>query len=190
MKPMKSCLLFCVSTITVLISTIAGAQTPVATPSPCIQQACYFATTALSLGSSAATTLTVQEPATTPARQVQFTSAVVQCSGQAFSVDQSQNGTGASATAGTAVPLIPIATTLAGGGTVAATAKVFTASNVGAGTATAPTLSYTAGDPRVIDLSPRTMGGAGITNNYSVKVTNNGGSSCNAVIAIYWWEKL
>lgn len=164
------------------------AQVPVQVPTSCIQQGCYFGTTSLTLSGSAATTLTIQQPAAN-ARQVTFIAAVAQCSGQTFTVDQAQNGTGATATAGTAVPLIPIQANQNGTVTAAA-ATVWTASNVGGGTATAPSLVYTAGDPRVIGLSDRTMGGNGIGSNYSVKLTNNGGSSCTAVIAIYWREKI
>lgn len=167
---------------------IALAQVPVQIPSPCIQQACFYATTSLSLGSASTTTLTIQQPAAA-ARQVNFQAAVVQCSGQAFSVDQAQNGAGATTTAGTAINLIPVKTSLSGSAITAA-AKVFTASNVGAGTATAATLAYTAGDPRVVGLGDRTMGSSGIANNYSVKITNNGGSSCTASIAIYWSERI
>lgn len=171
-----------------LYAGVLSAQVPVQVPSACIQQACFFATTTLSLGSSASTTLTIQQPAAN-ARQVNFQAAVVQCSGQAFSVDQAQNGTGATTTAGTAVNLIPVKTSVTGSAITAA-AKVFTASNVGAGTATAPTLPYTVGDPRVIGLDNRTMGNSGIANNYSVKITNNGGSSCTGFIAIYWSERI
>ena len=163
------------------------AQTPVQERSICVSQACFYATTSLTLASSAATTLTIQQPAT-GARQVTFNAAIVQCGGQTFTVDQAQNGAGATTTAGTAVALLPVQYSSAGPAITAA-AKVFTASNVGGGTAVAPTLSFGAGDPRVIDLSQRTVGLSGITNNYSITLTNTGGSSCTGTISIYWSEK-
>lgn len=188
MKPMKSCILFIVSIAAILIPT-AVPQTPVGTPSPCLQQACFFATTSATLAGSAATTLTVQQPATGTAHQINFIAVVAQCSGQAFSVDQSQNGTAATTTAGSTVGLIPIIKTAAGAA-VTSTANVFTASNVGSGTATAPTLAYTAGDPHTIGLADRSMSGTGNTQNYSIKVTNNGSASCTGAIAIYWYERI
>jgi len=98
-----------------LVATGAGAaaQTPVQNQNPCLQSACFFATQSGTVASSGATTLTIQQPATA-ARQVTFMGAVVQCPGQSFTIGQSQNGTAATATAGTAVALIPIATINAG----------------------------------------------------------------------------
>jgi hypothetical protein len=167
------------------------AQTPVQNQNPCLQQACFFATQSGTVASSGATTLTIQQPATA-ARQVTFMGAVVQCPGQSFTIGQSQNGTAATATAGTAVALIPIATINAGTTPVTAKALVFTASNVGGGTAVAPALTYASGsNPPVIDLSQRTMG----TPNpgplsYSVTLTNTGAGNCTGSIGIYWAEKI
>lgn len=164
-----------------LVCAIHGqSQVPTQSINPCLQQSCYFATVSGSIGSSGTSKLTIQQPAA-GGKQITLIAAVVQCSGQAFTVDQAQNGTGATATAGTAVPLIPT--------TAGAVAKIFTASNVGSGTAVAPSLIYTAGDPRVIDLTQRTTGLSGITNNYTVTVTNNGASSCTGGVSLYWSEK-
>ncbi|MDE2098947.1 MAG: hypothetical protein KGL39_16965 [Patescibacteria group bacterium] len=157
------------------------AQTPVQITNPCIQNGCYVATTSTTLGASASTTLTVQQKAS-GARAVQFSAAVVQCPGQSFTVDQSQNGTAATATTGSAVALTPT--------TTAAAATVWTASNVGAGTATAPTLSFVSGPPAVIDLSQRNMNTSGTAVNYSLKLTNTGSASCTASIAIYFQENI
>lgn len=156
-------------------------QVPTQNINPCLQQACFFATQSASVSASGTTTLTIQQPAT-GGRQVIFNAAVVQCPGQTFTVDQSQNGTAASATAGTAVALIPT--------TATAAAKVWTASNAGSGTAVAPTLSFTSGAIAAIDLSQRTTGLSGTTVNYNVKLTNTGSGSCTGSIAIYWAERI
>lgn len=161
----------------------AMAQVPTQIINPCLQQACYFATVSGTISSSGTSKLTIQQPAT-GARQINYIAAVAQCAGQSFSVDQAENGTAATTTAGTAVALIPT--------TATASAKVFTASNVGSGTATGPTLAFTAGNPQVIDLSQRTTGTvvAATTNNYTITVTNTGSGSCTGGISIYWSERL
>lgn len=158
--------------------SIALAQTPVQAVNPCIKNACFHASTSGSLASSAATTLTIQEPAT-GVKQIQFIAAVSQCATQTFTVTQAQNGTAATTTVGTAVALMPT--------TATAAAKVFTASNVGAGTATAVSLGYLAGTASSIDLSMRSMSIA--ANNYSVTLTNTGAVSCTGSIDIYWYER-
>lgn len=167
----------------------AFAQAPVQIVNPCLQQACFFATQSATVTMGSSTTLTVQQPAA-GIRQVSFLAAIVQCPGQAFTVSQAQNGTAATATAGTAVALVPIQVT--GGGTaVSAAAKVFTASNVGGGTATAPVLSYSSGQPPVVvDLLQRTMGVTSPVSNYSVTLTNGGSGSCTGTVSIYWGEKI
>lgn len=178
-------------TLVFLIAATALAQTPVQISNPCLQQQCFFATQSATVGASAAATLTIQQP-TTGSRQVTFIAAVVQCPGQSFTIGQSQNGTAATATAGTAVPLMPIATINGGTTPVTAAALVFTASNAGGGTAVAPALTYTSGNPpTVIDLSQRTMGTPNpVPVNYNITLTNTGGSSCTGSIAIYWSEKI
>ena len=173
-----------------LFGSLLFAQTPVQIANPCFQQACFHAYTAPTLTSSSSTTLTIQEPTATssgpggqvPAgvKQVNFLVAVVNCSGQPFTITQAENGAAATATAGTALALDP-------GSSKTAAAKVWTASNVGTGTATAAPLSYTIGDPRTIDLTQRSMGVA--SHNYSITLTNNGSSSCTGSIDIYWSEQ-
>jgi hypothetical protein len=165
------------------------AQTPVQIANPCLQQACFFATQSATVGSAGTITLTVQQPAS-GARSVTFLAAVGQCATQTFTVDQAQNGTAATATAGTAVALVPIQTINGGTTPVAAASKVFTSSNVGGGTAISPTLTYPSGSIAVVDLSQRTVTIGGTGNNYSVTLTNTGGSSCGGSIAIYWAEKI
>lgn len=165
-----------------------AAQIPNQPINPCIQQqACFFATVSGTVGASSSNTLTIQQPAA-GGKQVNFLSGIVTCDTQTFTVGQAQNGTGATTTAGTAVALIPVLTTQ-GGATVAATAKVFTASNVGGGTATGPVIPFPSGVPAIIDLSMRSMAGSGINNNYSITVTNSGSGSCTATVSIYWMEK-
>lgn len=158
-----------------------AAQVPTQIINPCLQQACFFATVSGTVTSSGTSKLTIQQPAS-GGKQITYNAAIVQCPGQSFSIDQSQNGTGATTTAGTAVALIPNS-----GAT--ASAKVFTASNVGGGTAVGPTLTYTSGGPQVVDLSQRTTGLSGIANNYTVTLTNTGAGSCTGVVSIYWSEK-
>lgn len=169
------------------IANVVRAQQPVQTTNPCVQQQCFVATQTSSITGSASTTITIQQPAT-GARQVVLSTAVIQCQGQAFTVTQAQNGTAATATAGSAVPILPISTVNGGTTPVTAAAKIFTASNVGTGTATAVPYAYGSGSISVIDLSRITIGAT--TSNYSVTVTNNGGSSCTESIALYWSEKI
>jgi hypothetical protein len=165
-----------------LLATAATAlaQAPVQNQNPCLQLSCFYATQSATVASNGTSTLTIQQPAT-GFHAVSLIGAVVTCAGQTFSVDQSQNGTAASATAGSAVALVPT--------TAAASALVFTASNVGSGTAVAPTLPYTSGSIATINLINRTMNVAGTAINYSVKLTNTGGSSCTGTVSIYWMEQ-
>jgi hypothetical protein len=140
-----------------------SAQTPVQQANPCILHPCFFATQSGTVNGSSSTALTIQQPAT-GFKQVNFIGAVAQCPGQTFTVDQSQNGTAASTTSGSAVPLIPYPATSAkpdGTAVPVATATVWTNSNVGAGTAVAPTLTYTSGNIATTDISQRSMSVAG-----------------------------
>lgn len=167
-------------TLILLLSLFAGAitaQQQVQIANPCVQFACFHAYVSASLASSASTTLTIQEPAT-GMRQVQLQFAVTQCATQAYTISQAQSGTAATTTAGTAIALLPT--------TATAAAKVFTASNVGAGAVTAAPIILAAG-PQSVDLSQRTMATAAA--NYSVTLTNNGASSCTGAMDIYWYEK-
>jgi len=117
------------------------------------------------------TTLTIQQPAA-PIRTGNFETATVYCS-VACNVTQSVNGTAATTTAGTFVPLTPTAT----GSLLAA----FTASNVGAGTAIGPIVHLGAGQTVVLDLSKlilaRTAGA-----NYSISISSITGTANITVI--------
>jgi hypothetical protein len=176
--------------IIALLALPLAAQVPTQQPNPCIKQACFMATQSATVTSAGTTTLTIQQPAT-GSRQINFTTGIVTCDTQPFTVAQSQNGTAASATAGTAVALIPLQVT-GSGAAVTATAKVFTASNVGGGTAVGPVLPFAAGSVTVVDLSMRTWaaGASATTNNYSIKLTNTGPSSCTGAVTIYWSERI
>ncbi len=159
------------------LSSHTAAQQPVQIVNPCFQQACFHAYTAPTVAASAATVFTIQEPATGP-KQVQFLVAVIQCPGQSFTVDQAQNGTVATATAGSAIALQPSA-----GKT--AKAQVWTASNVGTGAVTAAQLTFSGG-PVTLDMSQRSMGT--VNHNYSITLTNTGTGSCTGSIDVYWSE--
>ena len=156
----------------------AYAQQPVQIQNPCLNNQCFHAFVSASVAATANTVFTIQEPAI-GFKYIQLQTAIVQCPAQAFTVAQSQNGVAATTTAGATIALIPT--------TAAAKAQIFTASNVGAGTAMSAPLVYTAGDARVIDLSQRVMNSA--SQNYSITLTNNGGAACTATIDVFWYER-
>ena len=172
------------------LSTVALAQLPTQNVDPCITQQCFFTQFSGTVNSSASTTLTIQQP-TTGVRQVTLIAAVVQCPGQSYTIAQAQNGTPAVTTAGTATALSPIFMINGGTTPVSASALIFTASNVGVGTATASTYTYLSGlPPQVITLSSRSMGTAPAQSNYSLTLANTGAGSCSAGIGLYWSEKI
>ena len=145
----------------ILVSTIAGI---LAAQSPQINRY-SFSTGDVTLN-SAGYTATLQQPATN-AKTVTLETVTVYCSVSCV-VTQVQNGTGATATAGTVTPLNP---------TIApATSTFWTASNVGGGTAVGTAYHITgAGSvtfcynnsscPGIINSV--TLGNRGINNNYS-----------------------
>lgn len=139
----------------------------------------------ITLASSASTVLTIQQPAT-GAKQVQLWRAVVSCDSQSFLVGQAINGTAATSTAVTPVASSPIL----GTPTPTPTVTAWKASNVGTGTAVWNNLGFTAATnaPVTLDLSQMTMLQVGTGSNYSITLTNTGGSSCTARIAIQWKE--
>jgi hypothetical protein len=122
----------------------------------------YSATTGDVSLSSAGTTLTLQQPSTAGAgRQITLESATVYCS-VACSITQAMNGAAATSTAGTLTPISPAMKP--------AYSSVFTASNVGAGTAIGGIIHLGAGQTIVLDLSQITIG-AGLANaNYSISI--------------------
>jgi hypothetical protein len=156
---MKTILHLCA--LTALLSVAACAQ-----PQPR-----YSATTGDVSLTAAGTTLTLQQTAT-PTKQFQLETATVYCS-VACIVTQSQNGTAATTTAGT---LVPIAPTYKATGVTA-----FTASNVGAGTAVGGSLHLAAGQTVVLDLSQIVIGSSPNAN-YSVSVSTITGTANITVI--------
>lgn len=113
-----------------------------------------------------ASVVTIQQP-TSAAKSVTLESCVVYCA-NACVITQAQNGTAASATAGTLRAL-----TNTSGSIVT---KFWTASNVGGGTAVAGTFHLAAGSTVVLDLTkislPKSNSGAV---NYSVTATSASG---------------
>lgn len=119
---------------------------------------------------AAGTTATIQA-ATIAAQgeQIALQNALVSCT-VACTITQSQNGTAASATAGTIVSLIPAP----GRGF---TTTFWTASNVGAGTAVGGAIKLTAAGSVVIDLSKIQLGTQGSTTNYSITISSITGTA-------------
>lgn len=136
----------------------------------------YSATTGDVALVAAGTKLTIQQPATN-ANSVVLEAAVIYCT-VACDVTQSQNGTAATATAGTASLLLPFG--------VPALATVWTASNVGAGTAAGGILHLAAGERLTLDLSKVSMGNTGTATNYTIVVATITGT---ANISLFWSEK-
>lgn len=124
--------------------------------------------------------VTIQQPAS-GSRTVVFKEAYVYCS-SGCDIAQSRNGTGATSMALTRQPLNPEAVP-------SAAATAWHTSNVGAGSAIAPTvtLGSTTGYEKTLDLSGIRLVGDGITKNYTVSVTNAGGGTIRVVIK--WSEE-
>lgn len=135
----------------------------------------YSASTGNVSLSAAGTALTIQQPATN-ASVVNFETATIYCS-VACVVSQAQNGTAATATAGTAVAISPSGP--------AAAATVWTASNVGAGTSVPPAINLSAGSTLVLDLSKVTLPHGGSQVNYTISV---GSITGTANITMIWKE--
>ena len=133
----------------------------------------YSATTGDVALVAASTTLTIQQP-TTPVRPLRFELATIYCS-VACNVNQSQNGTAATATAGTLTPISPY--------NQAATGRVFTASNVGAGTAIGGILHLQALQMVTLDLSQVVVPTQAAAN-YSITVSAITGTANISVIEV------
>ena len=140
------------------------------------QQTIRFAATTGDLSLSAASTATLQQPATN-ASQVYIDQIVVYCS-VACSVTQAANGAGATTTAGTVTPILPtvLNTTVP--------VNFFTTSNVGTGTAQGGAVHIPAGGTVVLCLSPScgnpaqvVLGTGGITANYSATIGSISGTA-------------
>lgn len=136
----------------------------------------YSATTGDVSLSSAGTKFTIQQPATN-ANSVQLEAATAYCS-VACDLTMAQNGTAASTTAGTVNLLLPFG--------VPALATVWTASNVGSGTAAGGILHLAATEKITIDLSKISMGNTGTATNYTFVISSITGT---ANITVFWSEK-
>jgi hypothetical protein len=131
----------------------------------------YSATTGDAVLSAAATTLTIQKPATVAGvagKNVALESFTVYCS-VSCNVTQAYNGAAATATAATVTP-IPLNSTTA-------TATAWSASNVGGGTAVGAIIHVPAGGTVTIDVSKVVLFGAGTGSNYSVTVASITGTA-------------
>lgn len=121
---------------------------------------------------------TIQQPAS-GAKAVSFEQATVNCTA-ACKVTFSQNGTGATNTAGTLTAITP------GSGTPAT--KLFTNSNVGAGTAVPGTVYVGASAQQTIDLSKITLPAtSSIAVNFTITVTTT--STCTVNMTIFGSER-
>lgn len=111
-------------------------------------------------------------------KQVNLESAVIYCS-VACTVTQAQNGTPATATAGTAVAIQPRGPS--------ATATVWTSSDVGAGTTVPGPLPIPAGGVAVLDLSKIMFARTSTSiTNYTIIISSITGS---ASVTFYWSEQ-
>ncbi len=136
----------------------------------------FSATTGDVVLNGATTKFTIQAPAQ-PGPQIQLEAALVYCS-VACDVTQTQNGAAATATAGTVNPLYPYG--------AAPLATVWTASNVGNGTAAGGIIHLLAGERIVLDLSKMSIGNIGTRGNYTVAISSITGT---ANITLFWGEK-
>lgn len=122
----------------------------------------WFTARASGTLSAAATTATIQQGENSN-RDLMLDTATVSCPA-ACNITQAQNGTAATATAGTIVALNPAATARSAG-------TFWTASNVGAGTAIGPIVSCSAACTVVLDLSRITIPRGSTSMNYSVSIS-------------------
>lgn len=124
---------------------------------------------------AAGTTITVQPPASSSSgRRWVGESAFVYCS-VACNVTMSKNGAAATATAGSWTLINP-------GAFGSAFMTVYTASNVGAGTAVGGILHVAAGQTIAIDLSKITLGNTGSATNFSIAVSSITGTANITII--------
>lgn len=130
----------------------------------------WAATTGDTSLSAAATTATIQQPASNGAT-VSIDQVVVYCS-VACNVTQAANGSAATTTAGTVTPIVPSP------GNSVISATFWTASNVGTGTAQGGITHIPAGSTVVLCLSPQcgntgqVVLGLGTSANYSVTIAS------------------
>lgn len=137
----------------------------------------FSATTGDTVLAGAGTKFTIQA-LSTGKKLVTLEAAVIYCS-VACDVSQIQNGTAATATAGTVLPIQPVGPT--------GTATVWTASNVGSGSNVGGVLHALASIPVVLDLSKISFSKTSSSaTNYTIVVAPITGT---ANIALYWSEQ-
>lgn len=136
----------------------------------------YSATSGDVVLAAAGYKLTIQQPASN-AKQVQLEAVQVYCS-VACAVTHSQNGAGATATAGTASSIAPMG--------AAASATIWTDSNVGAGVASGGITHIPAGQTAVFDLTKVVLRASGAANNYTIAIASITGT---ANITFLWSEQ-
>lgn len=122
--------------------------------------------------------ITIQQPAS-GSRRVRLVSAFVYCS-VGCDIDQSRNGTAATSTTLATSKLNP---SDAG----ASSATAWSASNVGAGTTIAPTITISPGVNQPIDLQGLYLIGDGSGNNYTIAIT--AGTSGTIRVSVKWYEE-
>lgn len=127
------------------------------------QETWFSSSTGVVSLSGAGATATIQQVASGP-KSINFDTATVYCS-VACTITQSQNGTAATATAGTITGLNP-------NSNARAQATFYTASNVGAGTAVGTPVTCSSACTVVLDLSKVTIPSGGTNLNYSVTISS------------------
>ena len=135
----------------------------------------YTATCVLTLSASTKA-CTIQQPAS-GSKTVQLVSVYVYSSA-AITVAQERDGTAATATAGTAGAVNP--TTQA-----AATAKIWTDSDVGSGTVIPGTIAIPASSAIMLDLEDVQLNGDGTAKNYTVRTSTG---TATVTIILKWRE--
>jgi hypothetical protein len=146
---------------------------------PAFCQARFSSTTGNVSLTSAGTTFTIQQPASN-GKLITLEAATVYCSA-ACSATQTQNGTGATATAGTVNPILPWS--------AVPVATVWTASNVGTGVPVGGILQIAggAGTDRTFDLHNIVLGpGGGTGSNYSIVIAS---TTATVNITLVWNER-
>lgn len=121
--------------------------------------------------------MTLQQPSSN-AKGVQLEAITIYCS-VACDVTQTQNGTAATSTAGTATPILPNGITAA--------ANVFTASDVGNGTGIGGIIHFPAmTEPRTLLVDKMALPARGTRTNYTIVIASLSGT---VNIAMFWSEQ-
>ncbi len=145
---------------------------------PLVAQNRYAVTTGTITLAGTTTAITLQQPGVnaSPAT-IQLESAVIYCSANCV-VNQTQNGTAATATAATIVSLTPVGQP--------SSVKAFTASNTSGGTSIPPSVNVPTGSTVVLDLSKMIIPKGNGTSNYTISIPIYTG---DVNITITWSER-